>query len=146
MPTRHLRLTFPENQVTEPVIYHLATDHHVVPNIRRANIENHFGWMVVELTGPAGSLVLLSCRVIHGSAGNRSPRMRPLLLNVYSSADSFPYVTNPIPSEYEGAIVAANRGLDRPDRSNRLGGPGRGDRRAHGARAGSLRACGCRDW
>ena len=56
MATRHLRLTFPENQVTEPVIYHLATDHNVVPNIRRANIENHFGWMVVELTGPAGSL------------------------------------------------------------------------------------------
>jgi L-aspartate semialdehyde sulfurtransferase ferredoxin len=56
MPTRHLRLTFPENRVTEPVIYHLATDHNVVPNIRRANIENHFGWMVVELTGTAQAL------------------------------------------------------------------------------------------
>ncbi len=56
MPTRHLRLTFPENQVTEPVIYHLVTDHHVVPNIRRANIENHFGWMVVEVTGTADAL------------------------------------------------------------------------------------------
>lgn len=56
MATRHLRLTFPENQVTEPVIYHLATDHNVVPNIRRANIENHFGWMVVEVTGPAEAL------------------------------------------------------------------------------------------
>lgn len=56
MPTRHLRLTFPENQVTEPVIYHLATDHNVVPNIRRANIENHFGWMVVELTGSSEAL------------------------------------------------------------------------------------------
>jgi ABC-type methionine transport system ATPase subunit len=56
MPTRHLRLTFPENQVTEPIIYHLATDHQVVPNIRRANIENHFGWMVVEVTGPAEAL------------------------------------------------------------------------------------------
>ena len=56
MPTRHLRLTFPEHQVTEPIVYHLATDHNVVPNIRRANIENHFGWMVVELTGTAESL------------------------------------------------------------------------------------------
>jgi len=56
MPTRHLRLTFPQTQVTEPVIYHLATDHNVVPNIRRANIENHFGWMVVELTGSAEAL------------------------------------------------------------------------------------------
>lgn len=56
MPTRHLRLTFPQTQVTEPVIYHLATDHNVVPNIRRANIENHFGWMVVEVTGTTEAL------------------------------------------------------------------------------------------
>jgi len=56
MPTRHLRLTFPESQVTEPVIYHLVSDHGVVPNIRRANIENHFGWMVVEVTGTTESL------------------------------------------------------------------------------------------
>jgi len=59
----------------------------------------------VSLTGAAGSLVLLSCRVIHGSAGNESMRMRPLLLNVYSSADSMPTVANPIPSEYAGVIV-----------------------------------------
>lgn len=59
----------------------------------------------VSLTGAAGSLVLLSCRVIHGSAGNESTRMRPLLLNVYSSADSMAYVANPIPSEFAGAIV-----------------------------------------
>ena len=65
------------------------------------------GWQddVVALTGPAGSLVLLNCRVIHGSAGNDSAQMRPLLLNVYSSADSMPYVANPIPSRYDGTIV-----------------------------------------
>jgi len=65
------------------------------------------GWRqdTVALTGPAGALVLLNCRVIHGSKGNESERMRPLLLNVYSSADSFPYVTNPIPSPYDGVIV-----------------------------------------
>lgn len=56
MPTRHLRLTFPESQVTEPVTYVLSTRHNVVPNIRRANIENHFGWMVVELQGTAEAL------------------------------------------------------------------------------------------
>jgi ectoine hydroxylase len=59
----------------------------------------------VEMTGPAGSLALLNCRVIHGSKRNASDRMRPLLLNVYSSADSMPYVFNPIPSPYEGAVV-----------------------------------------
>lgn len=65
------------------------------------------GWAddVVELKGPAGSAVIINCRVIHGSAANASDRMRPILLNVYSSADSMPYMTNPIPSPYEGAIV-----------------------------------------
>ena len=65
------------------------------------------GWRedTLTLSGPAGSLVLLNCRVIHGSKTNRSERMRPLLLNVYSSADSFIYVANPIKSPQEGTIV-----------------------------------------
>ncbi|WP_416897660.1 MAG: phytanoyl-CoA dioxygenase family protein [Minwuia sp.] len=65
------------------------------------------GWRddVISLTGPAGSAVLINCRVIHGSEANVSGRMRPMLLNVYSSADSMPYVVNPIPSPYQGEIV-----------------------------------------
>ena len=31
--------------------------------------------------------------------------MRPLLLNVYSSADSMPYAFNPLANEYEGVII-----------------------------------------
>ena len=49
--SEHLRLTFPEDQVAEPVIYHLVKDYDVVPNIRRAAIENHFGWLIIELDG-----------------------------------------------------------------------------------------------
>ncbi len=49
--SEHLRLTFPEERVTQPVIYHLVKDFDVVPNIRRAAIENHFGWLVLELEG-----------------------------------------------------------------------------------------------
>lgn len=65
------------------------------------------GWRdnIISLTGPAGSAVLINCRVIHGSSANRSDKMRPLLLNVYSSADSMPYTANPIPSPYQGEIV-----------------------------------------
>ena len=48
---KHLRLTFPEDQATQPVIYHLVKDFDVIPCIRRAAIENHFGWMVLSLTG-----------------------------------------------------------------------------------------------
>ena len=59
----------------------------------------------VELAGPAGTMILLNCRTIHGSAPNLSGRSRPLLLIVYSSADSFPYTANPIPSPRAGRIV-----------------------------------------
>ena len=60
---------------------------------------------VAALAGPAGSMILLNCRTIHGSRRNRSSRARPLLLNVYSAADAFPYTANPIPSALAGAIV-----------------------------------------
>jgi ABC-type methionine transport system ATPase subunit len=56
MTSRHLRLTFPEAQVAEPVIYHVVKDFNVVPSIRRAAIENHFGWMIVEFSGETADL------------------------------------------------------------------------------------------
>ena len=51
MQHHRYRLTFPESQVKEPVIYRLVKDFDVVPSIRRASIENHFGWMVIDLQG-----------------------------------------------------------------------------------------------
>ncbi len=45
------RLTFPESQVLEPVIYHVVKDYNIIPSIRRASIENHFGWMIVDFQG-----------------------------------------------------------------------------------------------
>ena len=56
MATKHLRLTFPENRVAEPVIYHVVKDFNVIPSIRRAAIENHFGWMIVEFKGENADL------------------------------------------------------------------------------------------
>jgi hypothetical protein len=49
--------------------------------------------------------VLLNCRTIHGSLENRSDFARPLLLPVYSSADSFAYTASPIVSPHMGDIV-----------------------------------------
>lgn len=49
--SRHIQLTFPEGIVTSPVIYEIVKRFDVVPNIRRANIANHVGWMVLELGG-----------------------------------------------------------------------------------------------
>ena len=49
--------------------------------------------------------MLLNCRAVHGSAPNRATAARPLLLPVYSSADSFAYTPSPIPSPHQGDIV-----------------------------------------
>ncbi|MBK9737958.1 MAG: NIL domain-containing protein [Actinobacteria bacterium] len=48
---QHVRLTFPPGPATEPVIYQIVTRFDVVPNIRRASIQDHTGWMVLDLAG-----------------------------------------------------------------------------------------------
>lgn len=60
---------------------------------------------VKRATGGAGTTILLNCRTIHGSTQNTSSAARPLLLPVYSSADSFCYVPSPITSPHMGDIV-----------------------------------------
>ena len=64
---------------------------------------------VTYLDGPAGSLTIHNCRMIHGSKPNNSENGRPLLLNVYSSADAFPYTKNPIYSKYDQEIVKGHK-------------------------------------
>lgn len=56
--TTHLRvrLTFPPGPATDPVIYELITKFAVIPNIRRAKIEDHVGWMVLDLAGEQQTL------------------------------------------------------------------------------------------
>ena len=51
--TDHLRLfvSFPEELVDRPMIYELVKRFDVVPNIRRANVEAHSGWVILELQG-----------------------------------------------------------------------------------------------
>ena len=45
---------------------------------------------VVYLGGPAGSVTVHNCCMIHGSLPNNSRRPRPLLLQTYSAIDSYP--------------------------------------------------------
>jgi ABC-type methionine transport system ATPase subunit len=46
-----VKLTFPEDLIREPMVARLARDHGVEPNIRRANVDEHEGWIVCELDG-----------------------------------------------------------------------------------------------
>lgn len=63
----------------------------------------------VPLTGKAGSVTVHSARTVHGSPDNDSPRPRPLLLYMFSSADAMPVSTNTIPSRYQGRLIRGKR-------------------------------------
>ena len=56
MASLRLRLTFPPELITEPVIYSIGRQYNVVTNIRRANVTHDEGWVVLELTGDADEL------------------------------------------------------------------------------------------
>jgi len=49
MARKRVHLTFPESLIQEPILYRLATDLHIVTNIRRANVEDSYGWVILEM-------------------------------------------------------------------------------------------------
>ena len=51
MTTVRVRLTFPEHLIKEPVIARVVKEFDVMPNIRRAKVEDSVGWIVCELGG-----------------------------------------------------------------------------------------------
>jgi ectoine hydroxylase len=63
----------------------------------------------VYLTGPAGSLTIHNCRMLHSSPRNESGTGRPLLLNTLTSADAFPYTVNPIRPKHDQTIIRGER-------------------------------------
>jgi len=72
----------------------------------RPDEENEAGVAdAVNLTGPAGTVIAINCRTVHGSSSNLTDKTRPLLLFVYSSADAFPWTAAPTPTSKTGEIV-----------------------------------------
>ena len=51
-----VRLTFPESLIREPVLARLTRRFDVEPNIRRAAVDEHQGWIVCELGGSAPAI------------------------------------------------------------------------------------------
>jgi ABC-type methionine transport system ATPase subunit len=49
--TARVKLTFPEHLIRQPIIARLVREFDVLPNIRRASVEEHMGWMICELGG-----------------------------------------------------------------------------------------------
>jgi ABC-type methionine transport system ATPase subunit len=51
MTKKRVKFTFPEQLITEPVIYELGRKFKIVTNIRRADVREDMGWVVLELEG-----------------------------------------------------------------------------------------------
>ena len=51
MTKRQVMFTFPPELIREPIIFNLGLQFKVTPNIRRADISENKGWVVLELEG-----------------------------------------------------------------------------------------------
>ena len=51
-----VKLTFPESDVRRPVLATMVRRYDVEPNIRRADVEEHRGWIVCEVEGEAAQV------------------------------------------------------------------------------------------
>ena len=51
MVKRQVMFTFPQGLIKEPIIYNLGQQFKVMTNIRRADISENKGWVVLELEG-----------------------------------------------------------------------------------------------
>ncbi len=56
MARKQVTLIFPQHLIKEPVIYMMAKEHDVIPNIRRAKVTESVGEVTLELEGPEESL------------------------------------------------------------------------------------------
>ena len=56
MAKKQVTLIFPQHLIKEPVIYMMAKEHDVVPNIRRARVTESVGEVTLELEGSESSL------------------------------------------------------------------------------------------
>jgi ABC-type methionine transport system ATPase subunit len=51
MGTQRVKFTFMTELVKEPIIYRLGQEFNLVTNIRRADVRENMGWVVLELDG-----------------------------------------------------------------------------------------------
>ena len=52
MAKQRVKFTFPQELITLPIIYELGKQYEIVTNVRRADVTEDRGWVVLELDGP----------------------------------------------------------------------------------------------
>ncbi len=56
MTALKVRLTFPPEKITEPIIYNIGQHFQVITNIRRANVTEEAGWVMLEIRGESENI------------------------------------------------------------------------------------------
>ena len=56
MASKRVRFTFEGERVGDPLIYRLGHEFALVTNIRMADVEHDFGWVVLELDGESDEI------------------------------------------------------------------------------------------
>lgn len=56
MAKRRAKFTFPTDLITRPVIFDLGRNFQLVTNIRRADVREDVGWVILELEGDEGEI------------------------------------------------------------------------------------------
>ena len=56
MAKRRVMFTFPSELITQPVIYNLGHKWNIITNIRRADVTEDRGWVILELEAPDQAL------------------------------------------------------------------------------------------
>ncbi len=51
MPRKRVKFTFVQELIKEPIIWKMAKEFDVVTNIRRADVSDVAGWVILELEG-----------------------------------------------------------------------------------------------
>ena len=59
----------------------------------------------VSIAGPAGSVLITNCGIVHAAGENRAARRRPMVLAGYASADTVSFAGVPYKSRYRWHIV-----------------------------------------
>ena len=56
MAQQRVKFTFPQQLITLPIIYELGKQFNLITNIRRADVTEDRGWVVLELEGDMGEI------------------------------------------------------------------------------------------
>ena len=56
MSKQRVKFTFPPDLVTQAIIYQLGHKYQIVTNIRRADVRENMGWVVLEMEGEEGEI------------------------------------------------------------------------------------------